>query len=140
LGVLEFLKDLLKTGIPGLVASALAFFRPIVGIGLAHESWEIAVQKAASFFGALITLYIVFKYGKAPKDQKLRLIRINLYVVGGMLIADMASRELALEFARHDPWIHLFRDIVWPVWYFLLCVSALSFVGFLGQLLRRNRI
>jgi hypothetical protein len=138
MGIIEFLTDLLKTGIPGLVASALLFFKPIVGVGLAHESWEIAVQKAASFFGVLVTLYIVFKYGRSPKEQKIQLVKRNLYVIAAMLVADMISREIALEFARHDPWIHLFRDIVWPVWYFMLCVSALSFVGFLGQLLRKD--
>jgi hypothetical protein len=139
LDVVGVLSDILKTGIPGLVASALTFFTPLVGVGLGHEKWEISVQKAASFFGVLITLYIVFKYGKANRDKKLELIKINLYVMGGMLVCDMISRVFALEVARHDPWIHLFRDIVWPVWYFFLCVSILSFAGFLGQLLRTDK-
>jgi hypothetical protein len=38
--MLEFLTDLLEIGIPGLAAAALLFFKPITGIGFAHESWR----------------------------------------------------------------------------------------------------
>ena len=82
MNLVGFLTDILKTGLPGLAAAALAFFTPITGVGLAHEGWENAVQKTASFFGVLVTIYIVFQYGKVSKDQKLIMIRKSLYVTG----------------------------------------------------------
>jgi hypothetical protein len=138
LGVPEFLTDLLKTGIPGLAAAALMFFKPITGIGLAHESWEIQIQKAASFFGVLITLYIVLRYARVPKDQKLGLLKNSLYLTAFLLLVDMVARVVALDLAWHDPWIHLARDRLWPTAFFLLLVSLLRVAGFLGQLLRKE--
>jgi hypothetical protein len=67
LDVVGVLSDILKTGIPGLVASALTFFIPLVGVGLGHEKWEISVQKAASFFGVL-TLYPPFRSPRGYRE------------------------------------------------------------------------
>jgi hypothetical protein len=134
--IVEIITDLLKTGLPGLFASALAFFKPLLGVGLGFESWELAAQKTASFFGVILTLIIVYHYKLATRKEKYLMIRRNLYVFAGLLCADLVAKVLALDLARHDPYIYIFRDRLWPAIYFMLCVSVLSLVGFIGQLLR----
>ncbi len=138
MNLVEALTDFLKTGLPGLFASALIFFRPILGVGLGFESWELSAQKIACFFGMILTLVIVYSCGKSSRARKVSLVVRSLYVCGGLLVADFVAKVLALDLARHEPYIYLLRDRLWPAIYVLLCVSVLSLVGVLGQLLRND--
>jgi hypothetical protein len=57
------------------------------------------IQKVASFFGVLITLYIVLRYARVSKGQKLGLLKNSLYLTAFLLLVDMAARAVVLDIA-----------------------------------------
>lgn len=134
----EFVSDLFKNGVPGLFAAILEFLKLLVGTGLGHEGWEPAVQRSASFFGALLSLSIVYLYARKTRKKKLSIARIFGILLVLFLVFDVASRFAALNLARHDPWINLIRDNLWPTVYFGLCICVVGFVASLGLLIPRD--
>jgi hypothetical protein len=130
--MLDRLLRLLKA-LPALAVAAVVILNLITGIG--HEKWEEEVQKIAGFFGVLLAIFLALWYGDESKSIKMQLIRRSFYST--ICFAALTGIAWIVEtiFATTDILIFWFRDVLYPLMYFLLCASIIGFVGSAGLLI-----
>jgi hypothetical protein len=123
--------------IPGLAAAAVAILKTIAGTGLGFEKWEVATQKAAGFFGIILTLSLVYLFGEKRDTVKKRVIITFLFVVGVFLLGDWLAGVAEKAYANTDMAVFWMRDVLYKATYFLLCLSTIGLIGCIGLFFKK---